>query len=307
MTKHEVMVAGDALMDMQYFVEALPEKGGDERIIEKRISTGGAAANTAYTLAKLGAETAFLGCMGQDDFADQISEQLRKAGVDVSLVQYGGQTGYTLDLIEKSGERTMLSFRGASARPIELSRAVKSRLGKTAVFLVSGYLLTDTKQADFVLAAAAHVKVSGGLTALDPCPIVDRVPDRVLAEMLQTTDILLPNERELGIIRQRFAEAAAKIPCIALKRGAAGASIMLQKGFVPPLGKGEQADSTAEAGVRPLRAVDTTGAGDAFNAGLIAAMLKGGEPEAWLAAGNRAAGDCILSPGAVNADIAEQV
>ena len=302
MQKNGVIVAGDALMDMQYFVEALPKKGGDERILERRISTGGAAANTAYTLGSLGIHIAFLGCMGRDDFADQLGEQLQKAGVDISLVQYGGETGYTVDLIDRHGERTMLSFRGASARTIELTRAVKHRLGQTEVFLISGYLLTDEKQVEFVLEAAKVVKDEGGWVALDPCPTVEKVPDGVLRRILEQTDILLPNEMEMNIIRQKSAEEVKLVPCIAQKKGAKGASLTIRKGFVLPSGEAVSEDIALEAKVEPLHAMDTTGAGDAFNAGFIAAMLKGGEPEQWLSLGCSTAGRCILNPGAIAAD-----
>ncbi|MEX1308445.1 MAG: carbohydrate kinase family protein [Eubacteriales bacterium] len=298
MHKNGVVVAGDALMDMQFFVENLPEQGGDERIVDRQISTGGAAANTAVTLGRLGANTAFLGCMGRDNFADQLSEQLRLSGVDTSMVQYGGETGYTVDLIDRQGERTMLSFRGASARTIELNRSVKNRLSQTAVFLVSGYLLTDEKQAKFVQQAADAVKKAGGLVALDPCPTVDKVPDEVLIKVLEKTDILLPNAREMDIIEKRAKKAAKAVPCTVLKRGEKGARLIMQKGFVLPSGETVSEDMTLDAKVEPLQAVDTTGAGDAFNAGLIAAMLKGDEPESWLTLACTTAGRCIVRPGA---------
>jgi len=303
MPKHGVVVAGDALMDMQYFVEALPQKGGDERILKRRISTGGAAANTAYTLGLLGADTAFLGCMGQDDFADQISAQLNQAGVDTTLVQYDGETGYTVDLIDAGGERTMLSFRGASANAIELNHAVKTRLSHTAIFLISGYMLTDINQAQFVLEASAHVQACGGLVALDPCPVVDKVPNIALEEILSRTDILLPNADEYDILKKRAFNTLVRIPCIALKMGKNGARLTVKKEFVGPTGESFNDDITIDAVANPKQAMDTTGAGDAFNAGLIAAMLKSGEPAEWLALAVQTAERCIETPGAIFREI----
>ncbi len=299
MPKHGVMVAGDALMDMQYFVESLPQKGGDARILERRASTGGAAANTAYTLAKLGVKTAFLGCMGRDAFAEQISEQLVSVGVDTALVQYDGETGYTVDMIDPSGERTMLSFRGASASAIMLTDAVRTRLTETAVFLISGYMLTDSAQSAFALKAAAVVRQSGGLVALDPCPVVGEVPDSVLTSMLSLTDILLPNAEEYEILEKRAHEIVAKVPCIALKLGGKGARLMIKKGFALPSGDTMDGDIILDASAEPKKAVDTTGAGDAFNAGLVAGMLAGGRPEDWLKLAEETAGKCIEKPGAV--------
>jgi len=299
MQKHGVIVAGDALMDQQYFVEKLPERGGDTRILDHHLSTGGAAANTAVHLGRMGISTHFLGCVGEDDLGERLARQLQSAGVNTALVQYGGESGYTVDIIDRTGERTMLSFRGASARALLMNHAIKKQLGSSAIFLVSGYLLTDEKQAAFVEQAAKLVKEAQGLVALDPCPVVGAVPKETLLAVLEYTDILLPNQAELARLKRIAPSTVEQMACIGLKMGKEGATLTIKEGFLPPFGQECQADRLIVAAVEPIAAEDTTGAGDAFNAGLIAGMMSAEAPDVWLARANQKAGECIRIRGAV--------
>lgn len=281
---NSVLVVGDALMDNQYYIEKLPEAGQDVRITDFCISAGGSAANAAIALASCGLKTYFCASVGDDMDGQAFIDNFQKNNVDTSLVQQKGTTGFTVTMIDKSGERTMLSYRDASAAPMQVTSALAGRIKKVSMVLVSGYMLTEPKQAAFVIAVAKVVKESGGKVALDPSPAVGNVNKAVLRQVLALTDVLLPNEDELGAIVKKVGEI--DVPCIAVKLGDRGAKMIYDVGEYTQAAK-------------KVDAVDTTGAGDAFNAGFIASVLCGDKPFKWLKNGIETAAEVVTRKGAV--------
>lgn len=150
----EVLAIGDVLMDYQYWVDRFPQRGGDVKILMSSCSPGGSAANTAFSLALLGIRCGFCGRIGKDAAGRRVEERMRNAGLDLSCMQYGDDTGYTVTIIDDRSERTMLSFRGAAGEPLELTAALRQTLQTVRVLLLSGYLLADAAQARFAVEAA---------------------------------------------------------------------------------------------------------------------------------------------------------
>jgi sugar/nucleoside kinase (ribokinase family) len=279
-----VLVIGDALIDNQYYVEALPKSGQDEKINDFRKSVGGSAANTAAALAKQGVKTYFCASVGDDEDGQIFINSFAKYNVDTTLVQQSGKTGFTVTMIERGGERTMLSFRDAGASAMQLSPALEAVIKKVSMVLLSGYMLTEPIQAVFAIAVAKMVVESGGQVALDPSPVIGTVSDAVLSQVLALTDVLLPNEEELAIIEKKVGDL--DVPCIAVKMGSKGARLMY-----------DIAEYTQPA--QKANIVDTTGAGDAFNAGLIVAMLANEPPQKWLKKAVETAAAVVSKKGAV--------
>ena len=279
-----VLVIGDALIDNQYFVGAMPKSGQDEKIIDYRKSAGGSAANTAIALATCGVKTYFCASVGDDEDGQIFLSNFQKSNVDTSLVQQKGKTGFTVAIIDSDGERTMLSYRDASASAMQVTSALAGRIKKVSMVLLSGYMLTEPMQAAFVTAVAKVVNESGGQVALDPSPVIGKVSKAVLSEVLALTDVLLPNESELKVIEKKVGEV--DVPCVAVKMGSEGARLMY-----------DIAEYTQPA--VKVDIVDTTGAGDAFNAGLIASMLDGDPPQKWLKKGVMMAAAVVAQKGAV--------
>jgi sugar/nucleoside kinase (ribokinase family) len=122
--------------------------------------------------------------------------------------------------------------------------------------------------------------------------VVGSLPRKALAEMLALTEILLPNEAELlalagsDSLATAIAEVGKSVACLAVKRGGRGSLIMTDGG--------EPFECPAVA----VDAVDTTGAGDAFNAGVLAALMYDLEPQAWGDWGNRLAARVVAKRGA---------
>lgn len=281
---HAVVAVGDALMDNQYYVERMPEPGQDVMISDFNKTQGGSAANTALSLCLLGIDTALCASVGDDEEGEYFLRNIQSRGVDTSLVCRSGKTGFTVTMIDNGGERTMLSYRGASSNPVSMTAQVEKNISEAKLLLVSGYWLLHDIQARFVLKATRLAKSAGTMVAYDPCPIVGSVKEELLKELLQLTDVLLPNKAEYEIIKK----TAGDIPvsCVATKLGSSGSMLVID---------GRQYLQPAQI----IQAVDTTGAGDAFNAGFIAAMLKGEEPQEWLRKGNETAAAVVSKRGAV--------
>ena len=299
----DAAILGDALIDYQYWVAKLPSAGGDETILMSNKSSGGSAANTAIALGQQRLRTSFCGRVGSDENGRWIQEKMKTAGVDISCMQYGESTGYVISIIDGNSERTMLSYRGASAIPLEYTPALQQILQNTKLLLVSGYSLMDAEQADFSLAAAKETRKAGGLTALDPSPVIGQVDADTLEKILAITDIILPNKSELKMItgmedvKKGVLHLLARVPCVALKLGSEGSMAAIRKGFVSPMGIVFPADVILRAPAVPVTAVDTTGAGDAFNAGFIASMFQRTDPQKWIERGNELAAKVVGQKG----------
>ena len=303
---NKILVIGDALIDHQYWIDRMPNPGEDTVILSTSKNVGGSAANTAIALAWLGAPTKFYGTIGRDLDGDLILEQMQAVGVDVSGIQFGEVTGFTITMIDQGSERTMFSFRGASSNPLSMDAALLESIKTSRVLLTSGYQLLYPDQASVVLSVAERVRAEGNLVALDPSPLIGDVPENIRARMLGLTDILLPNLRELAILTAEEDPSAAleKAPhlskCVAVKLGHKGAWMSIRKGFQFADGQTLAGDLCFQAPAIQVQAVDTTGAGDAFNAGFLASFLRNEAPENWLKSGNSLAGEVVQHRGAVS-------
>lgn len=286
-----VIVLGDVLVDRVYQIEALPPPGGDAAVRTVEEFPGGAGLNVSVGLAALGVPCRLAATVGDDPEGDRLLGYLSTCGVEVAAVARRGTTGHVLSLVDRAGERTMFSFRGAAAAPVELTPQLEAALEVTPLLFFSGYGLQSRSQAGSYLTAARRVKEHGGLVALDPAPVAGAVAPETMEEALAVTDILLPNEAELKILAGSGAPAEAvpsileRVSVLGLKRGAAGSFVASAAGIW-------------ECPAAPVVAVDTTGAGDAFDAGFLAALLRGLPPPVWGEEGNRLAARAVTKRGA---------
>jgi sugar/nucleoside kinase (ribokinase family) len=290
-----LLVVGDLVTDV---VALHREPLAQDTDTTARISVrpGGSAANTAAWAGWAGADVRLLARVGADA-ASWHREELVRGGVRPQLrIDAGRPTGVVIALVDRAGERTFVTDRGASG---ELGPAdwADSLLDGVAHLHLSGYLLFAGPGRELAALAVARARLRGVTVSVDPASAgyLRQLGGGRFLGLLDAAggvDLLLPNlaeARELtGLADPERAALRLSAECsclVALKLGAAGA-LLARDGAL--LGRAEP----PEAG-----AVDTTGAGDAFAGGLLAASLAGAEPLAAAQAGCRAGAAAVALVG----------
>jgi ribokinase len=250
-----VIVVGSVNIDLVVTVARLPSPG--ETIIGGRFARhhGGKGGNQAVAAARLGAATAFVGAVGDDDFGRSARAALEAEGIDVSglLTLDEAPTGVALILVDERGENSIAVAGGANGTltPDEAASGI-DRLGPGPgdVVLVGHEIPTA--------AAAAALRVGGergATTVLNPAPVAG-----LDAETVALADLITPNEGELAALR----DAGVSAERVLVSLGARGAELRTPDGAVP-------------LPATPVDVVDTVGAGDTLN-GALAASLAAGYP-----------------------------
>ncbi|MDQ1738869.1 MAG: hypothetical protein QOE53_521 [Pseudonocardiales bacterium] len=266
-----VVCLGDVMLDIAAMLPA-PLALGSDTPAPIRFSQGGSAANTAAWLATLGVPSVFAGRVGDDSFGRDAIAALSSHGVIPRVsIDPVTPTGVCLVLIGPDGERTMVPSAGANAT------LTAAHLGADLVAAadhlhLSGYaLLTAGSRAAalFALRQAGGVGASVSVDAASAGPIRSVGPERFLGWMPPGA-LLLANADELAALTGAGDQAAG----IAALVGR-GLDVVVKRG-----GQGSVLGTAAgswHAAAEPAEVLDSTGAGDAFAAGLLAA-LWGGAP-----------------------------
>jgi sugar/nucleoside kinase (ribokinase family) len=270
-----VTVVGDLGVDMRAVMSAPIVPGQDTRA---RISSapGGAGANTCAWLARLGMPVSLVARIGNDAAGAAAAAELSAAGVDCRLaVDPALPTCCVIVIVHPDGDRTMLSDRGANAALSPADLDLPEVAGRGHLHL-SGYPLFDPGSRAAGLAAIPAARERGWTVSVDPqsATHLATVGGGVFLDWIGGVDLLLPNADELAALGGPAAVLEA-VAAIAMTDGARGATWY---------GRGTRVSVPSPA----VHRTDSTGAGDAFNAGLLAAWLSGAPPEQALAAGVRA-------------------
>jgi fructokinase len=234
-------------------------------------SSGGSAANTCAVAAAMGARVGFLGKVADDQLGAVFAHDIRAAGVHFPTAPLAGgaPTARCLVLVTPDAQRTMNTFLGAcvSFGEADLSEA---DIARAKVTYLEGYLF-DPPEAQAAFRAAARVARRAGrkiaITLSDPF-CVGRHRDAFRAFVRDDADILFANEAEiLALYATDDFDAAARmaaqdVDIAALTRSERGSVVV----------SGEARHAVA---ARPTQVVDTTGAGDAYAAGFLAAWSRG--------------------------------
>ncbi len=267
----DVLVLGDDLM---------PAFGQQEKLVDRMaLVVGGSGSITAVAAARLGLRVALVGAIGDDAAGNFMLAELARAGVDHRFVAIRERlpTGMTIAL-SRGDDRAILTAEGAmsTVSPADVPPAL---LTQARHVHVASYFLLERSLGPGLAALLATARAAGASTSLDtnwdPAGLwgAGFFPD-VLAQ----TDLLLPNEAEALRIA-----GATTLPEAVASLTKAGGAVAVKLG-----GRGAlYADGLRQyiATPPPVSAVDTTGAGDCFGAGLMAGLLHGMEPPDALALG----------------------
>jgi ribokinase/sulfofructose kinase len=291
----ELVSVGSAIVDRYYRLSNLPEPDGGAFVRESREGFGGVAANVACAAARLGRDAGVVSRLGADGDADAVAANLREWGVDTDRLQYGEEAStYSIVLRDPAGER-MIVTGGEAARSLALSAADLAYARDARAVFTSGYVpdravatLVDARRAGDLPPLAFDLsgplaELEGRGTAPDTVDAAVGGADLFVADAVALRSYLDHHDAPFGPretdrvvewLRDRDVRRAA------LTRGADGA-VLLAPGTV------------VEVPAYDVDVVDSTGAGDAFVAGLIDAWLLDGRDPA--EAGRHAAAVAALS------------
>lgn len=269
-----IVVLGDATIDLVLEVPGLPGPGEDALATRQSLGLGGSAANTAVMLRHLGATVSLACSVGLDAFGDAAVESLAAEGIEIDGIarDVTEPTSINVVAVTADAERTMLAYRGASAclRPDALDeRAISS----ADALHVSAYAFLASPQRDAARRALELAQESGVLTTIDiAVPAAESAGDE-LRRAIRGLGLLvtgLPEAERITGDRGEDACVAALLEAgvqrVALKRGAAGALVATS-------------DTRIEVPGFRVDVVDSTGAGDAFAAGILHGLLVGASLE----------------------------
>jgi sugar/nucleoside kinase (ribokinase family) len=287
-----VVVIGDVATDVVVVLAGEPAPGSD-RPADIRTRGGGAGANVAFHLAGLGVPVSLAGCVGDDAAATGLRAELATAGVRLALRTVAGSaTGTIVSLVEPGGQRSMLADRAAN---LALQPADVPPLAPGGHLHLSGYTLLDPGPRTAGLAALSAAAAAGCTVSVDPAstgPLSRYGVDRWLEDTAPAT-VLLPNADEARLLTG-CADVADAARALA-RRHAVVAVTLGADGALWASG-----DVLVHRPAHPTDVLDTTGAGDAFAAGVLAAWLAAppAPPTDALDAGLSLAADVVRRPGA---------
>jgi ribokinase len=270
-----VICAGHCNWDVTLRVDSLPEPDGEAELRSESGTRGGSAANAASALARLDVDVALLASVGDDDHGDSALEALRAAGVDCRHVRVCPDRATAIKYVVADAEgRVFVLGRDGGNEAFTAADLPAAALSDASHLHLTGQAPTTARR------LADRAREAGVTVSFDPGR---RVADRAFAPVLERADVVFLNEAEAEAlpVDDRPSDAAVAV----LKRGARGAVV-------------RTGDDAVEHPGFDVDVRDTTGAGDAFAAGFIAARLDGASLEASLERANACGAVAVGTRGA---------
>lgn len=260
-----IVCAGHVNWDVSLRVDRLPAPDGEASIESESGQGGGGAANVAAGLTSLGESVSLVGSVGSDERGREARRELAAAGVDCALVVEvaGADTAVKYVVVDDAGQVMVLGGEGAN-------EAFDASVLPAATLSEAEHLHLTGQRPRTAAELARRASEAGVTVSFDPGR---RIAARDFGAVLARADVLFCTDREAGVAGEHGAVDADQV--LVVKRGAGGAEVRTG---------GETITHPGFA----VDVVDTTGAGDAFAAGFVAAVLDGADYRRALAVGNAA-------------------
>jgi sugar/nucleoside kinase (ribokinase family) len=266
-----VIGVGNALVDHTYLVSNLPEPDGGAYVLEREQRFGGVETNVIVTLEALGVDAGLIARLGTDDDGDAVSQHLAELPIDTRHVRrvLGDESSYTHVLVDPDGRRVILGG-GDSTLNLSLDADDRALLSSASVAVTSAYTPVSVLEGLTDIETPIVYDLAGGFDDLERRGLTRSALTTALPEITCFVTNLTAARSYLEL-----PEADAETLARRLRRRGAtrGAVTRGREGAVL-----FDAEETYPVGSVSVEVVDTTGAGDAFTAGLVLAWVLENRP-----------------------------
>ena len=272
----DILAVGDLILDQVIKIDHLP-RGEDVQLASQRELIVGGAANFAIMSRRLGLSTGILDAVGGDSLGKFVLDVLQREGIEISQIRVKeGTTKSTLVLVTKRGEKSFIGLIGDYTALLSPNDVKPEVIEKAEGIYISGYSLglkEFSSEGEAALKSANIAKDLGKKIFFDPGPLAPLIKRDLMIELMKCSAAVMLNLTEARAITgsgdpveslRELHKLGARI--VALKLGENGCIISDGKYLIK------------EAGIK-VAVVDPTGAGDAFNAGIVYGLLRGLSPE----------------------------
>ena len=275
----KILCFGDCNLDILIPIKELPVKGGCSFSSSVIINHGGGGGNAAVALHKLGFNITMISKLGKDIFGDFIKKYFEDMGINTKHLYFSDySTGLTVGLISPDGEKRWIAVRGDAA-DLHIKEKEINEIELLNFLYISGVVVAEGKESrETAIKLAERVFKSGGKVFLDPNL---RLPEWKISKEIKNAfehifkyiNVFIPNQKELQLLGEdeNMKKSASNIlqkgvQVIWVKKGNQGCSYFTkEKHFQLP--------------AHEIKVIDTSGAGDAFDAAIIYGTLSGFMPE----------------------------
>jgi ribokinase len=276
-----IAVVGDLAVDMVAYDWWRLDAGSSLILKNVGLLPGGVAGNMAWVLKQLSVEPVIFSAVGRDYWGEFVREGLRRGGLKTNhITLHSEPTGFFIIVVSPDGQRTMVGTRGANAK-LRITARVLSRVRPDWIH-VSGYSLLGDQGPPLFEEAKLASRILGANLSID----LEGLSETDIRLALKGAEVLCNQKEFEDYFQSEMKEVTASCQePIVVKAGAEGCYLLFG-GRVKHM-------PTAKVEVR-----DTTGAGDAFNAGFIAARMRGKGLVAACNAGNLLGSEKVRHEGA---------
>lgn len=249
----DVTVIGSSNLDLVANVERIPEPGETVLASDYHEHPGGKGLNQAVAARRAGASTAFITCLGNDSAGDRLHRLVVDEDISPYVTDLDAPTGRALIAVDEHAENSIVVVPGANARlTMGIVDSHRQVLQNSRVVLCQLEVPLDAIEAGMAIGKAA-----GARTILNPAPATE-----LPRSLVSLCDIVMPNQHEVNLLGGTTALLDAGVAAVVLTLGARGIRIITR-------------DDELEIPPYAVRAVDTTGAGDAACGALATALAHG--------------------------------
>lgn len=267
--KFDIIGWGALNVDRLCKVNEFAPEDGETFIYEEKKSCGGSASNTIIGTAKLGLNAGYIGKIGKDSNGKMMKEYLEKNNVNTDhLIESEGETGEVIGFVDNEGNRKLYVTPKINDK-IANDEINRNYILNTEILHLTSFVGLNPNDPSITTQFELLEEISSKVTvSFDPGMLYVNKGKEFMDKLISYTDILLINETELLIttgeteFRKAVETIAPKVEILVVKRSTKGSFIKRQ-------------DEEYNIGIFEVNAIDTTGAGDAYNAGFLYAYLKG--------------------------------